>query len=232
MAQRIDYGLFNCFYSFFVVIKDDVNALQFRHEKKDRLVDLLELLTYHLVLRGKLFFSPFIVKRQGDSCEMVSKILLSFLPLWRNHAHAVVHGAVFEEERVVAGLYVCFIGHHEDRFKPNTLFADIGLRGLLGALANVADGCEIDLVEAILVALLDNTIVVEVKGDLRRLITQKGFGVVIVLGILQQLEDESGLASVEAFGEARGTALAQQMERYSWGATNETTEAPMSISLL
>lgn len=77
---------------------------------------------------------------------------------------------MFEEERIVAGLYVGFMGHHEDRFEPNALFANIGLRGRLGALANVADSCEIHLVEAILVTLLHNTIVVKVKGDLRRLI--------------------------------------------------------------
>ena len=96
-----------------------------------------------------------------------------------------------------SGLDVDFPGSHKHRLEADALLAYITLCALLGTLADIADGSQVLLSEAVLVAFDYKHVMVNSKRDIRLLVGGLHKRVVVVIGILEHLEDKSSIAGVE-----------------------------------
>ena len=88
-------------------------------------------------------------------------------------------------------------GDHEDGLEADAFLADVALGSSFGALADGADGCEVLLSEAVFIAIHHNAVMQDIERHERCLGQVVGGVVVVVVGVLQQFEDEAGLARVQ-----------------------------------
>lgn len=123
-----------------------------------------------------------------------------------------------------------FPSDHENRLEPDSLLSNIAVRAALGAPPDIAYGLEIGLLEAILVALDNDAVAENLEQHVGYVFLTCCLTVLVVVGILQELEDEASLAGVEILGQAVTT-----LTRYSEVTdcvTNVRTDEPIFSSLV
>ena len=104
---------------------------------------------------------------------------------------------MLEVEGEWPGLDVDLPSSHKHRLEADALLAYVALRALLGTLADIADGSQVLLGEAVLVAFNLKHVMVDSKRDIRLLVGGLHTRVVVVIGVLEHLEDKSSIAGVE-----------------------------------
>lgn len=95
---------------------------------------------------------------------------------------------------------VHFPGRHEDGLEADPLLAGISLGSDLGALSHIAYCREVLLGEAVFVAFDDNACWMNLKGDVWLDALSLCSSVVVVIGVLEKLKDQSSTARVEVSG--------------------------------
>jgi hypothetical protein len=96
---------------------------------------------------------------------------------------------------------VGFPRRHEHRLETNTFLPDISLGTRLGALPNIADCDEVVSCETVFITLQDDSTTIDSKAHERNRRKGSDFGVMVIVGVLQQLEHESGTAVVKILGQ-------------------------------
>ena len=104
---------------------------------------------------------------------------------------------MLEVEGEWPGLDVDLPGSRKHRLEADTLLAYVALRALLGTLADITDGSQVLLGEAVLVALDHKHVMVDSKRNIRLLIGGLHTRVVVVIGVLEHLEYKSSIAGIE-----------------------------------
>lgn len=88
----------------------------------------------------------------------------------------------------VSGLYHCLISHLEDRLEPDALLSNVRLCATLGGFTNIADCRQVLLGEAILIALDNNAMSMNLEKHKRLFFSLCRSAVVVVIAVLKQLE--------------------------------------------
>jgi len=154
------------------------------------------------------------------------------LPFWRDHAHSRISGSMDERERIVSRLYVNLPGHLEHRLEPYSFLADVSIVSSLGALSDATDGLKVDLIKTILVTVDDYLLSVQAEVHTRYRAGSASLSVLVVVGILQEFEDEADVLGVELSGESAKARLIPTTNLKEGAAAYSMTEAPIILSLI
>ena len=122
------------------------------------------------------------------------------MPNRGDHSHARIAFAVLKEKGEVARLDDDLVSGHENRLEANAFLANVSLGAAFAASADLADGGKILVREAILVAVDNDVVVVNMEGNLGRFTGSSGSGVMVVVRILQEFENEPCTARVKIAG--------------------------------
>ena len=141
-----------------VSIEDDIDTLHVFHEQKNGVVDVPELLPDCLSPLLENIRVAVITKKQRNPSEPVREVTFGILPDRCNHTHPRIAGSVLKEEREIPGLNMNLVGCHENRLETDALLSNIALSPCLGALADIANCCEILQVEAVFVTFHDDAV--------------------------------------------------------------------------
>lgn len=121
---------------------------------------------------------------------------------------------------------------HENRLESDPLLADVAMRTtltILRTLPDVAYGMEMVPCKPIFVALDDDTVAEKLERHVGYDILSSRYCVLIVFGILKELEDEACFTGVEILGQA-ATTLAQDLEATNSIITYVRTDEPIFLS--
>jgi hypothetical protein len=103
------------------------------------------------------------VEVEGNAGQWPRQFRLRLKPDGCDHAHPGVALAMLEVKRKRSGLDLNLPSSHESRLEPDAFLADIALRNVLRALADVADGLEVLLGEAVFVALHNKHVMIDAE---------------------------------------------------------------------